>query len=172
MTTDPAGELDPRYSTEGIAPTPWSRAADALTTADLAWFSTVRPGGQPHVTPLNFVYAGGRLFMHTGPHEQKATNLAADPRCALVVGSGSMTDGLDVIVEGAATRIDDHASLQLVADALEAKYGADWHYEVGDGDLVSADGPRPIVFEVVPTTAYGFGKGETFSQTRWRFDRN
>ena len=28
---------------------------------------------------------------------------------------------------------------------------------------------RVLVFAVAPVTAFGFGKGATFSQTRWRF---
>ena len=120
---------------------------------------------------MNFAWVEERLFIHTGPHEQKAKNLAADPRCALLIGSGSSETGFDVVVEGTVVQITDRTGLQVVADALEAKYGSHWHYEVGDGDLVGAQEARPIVFEVVPTTAYGFVKSEEFSQTRWRFER-
>jgi hypothetical protein len=30
-------------------------------------------------------------------------------------------------------------------------------------------GNMALVYEVAPTTAFGFGKGTSFSQTRWRF---
>ena len=37
----------------------------------------------------------------------------------------------------------------------------------GLGDAMR--GGDVLVFRVEPSTAFGFGKGETFSQTRWRF---
>jgi hypothetical protein len=36
-----------------------------------------------------------------------------------------------------------------------------FHHQQGEG--------RALVFEVAPVTAFGFGKGNEFSQTRWRF---
>ena len=48
------------------------------------------------------------------------------------------------------------------------KYGEEWRFEVRDGAFDHEHG-RALVFEVAPRTAFGFGKGETFSQTRWRF---
>jgi hypothetical protein len=33
------------------------------------------------------------------------------------------------------------------------------------------DGGRAFVYEVIPTTTFGFGKSTSFSQTRWRFKR-
>ncbi|MEU6380862.1 pyridoxamine 5'-phosphate oxidase family protein [Streptomyces sp. NPDC046909] len=32
-------------------------------------------------------------------------------------------------------------------------------------------GGRALVFSVAPRTVFGFGKGEPFSQTRWRFEQ-
>ncbi|MGH9173477.1 MAG: hypothetical protein ACRD1H_03920 [Vicinamibacterales bacterium] len=53
-----------------------------------------------------------------------------------------------------------------MADAIAAKYG--WPYPIRDGAL-DGDGGRALLYEVTPTTAFGFGNGESFSQTRWRF---
>jgi hypothetical protein len=39
---------------------------------------------------------------------------------------------------------------------------------VRDGAFHHSHG-RALVFAVAPITAFGFGKGERFSQTRWRF---
>jgi hypothetical protein len=38
-----------------------------------------------------------------------------------------------------------------------------------DGTFFGEEGNEALVYEVTPTTAFGFGKGELFSQTRWRF---
>ena len=54
--------------------------------------------------------------------------------------------------------------LQRVADRYESKYG--WHYTVRDGTFHGDSGNMALVYEVLPTTAFGKGK---FSQTRWRF---
>jgi hypothetical protein len=40
---------------------------------------------------------------------------------------------------------------------------------VRDGAFNGEDGNVALVYEVRPTTAFGFGKGKLFSQTRWRF---
>jgi hypothetical protein len=55
-----------------------------------------------------------------------------------------------------------------VADKYDAKYGPPFHFTVRDGAFYS-EGGEALVYEVTPMTAFGFGKGEVFSQTRWRF---
>ncbi len=66
-------------------------------------------------------------------------------------------------------RVSDKARLQRVADAYESKYGSDWRFAVRDGAFHGDSGNIALVYEVMPTTAFGFGKGKSFSQTRWRF---
>jgi hypothetical protein len=104
----------------------------------------VRPEARPHVTPLVAVWLDDTLFFVTGEDERKANNLTV---------------------------------LGRVADVYASKY--DWHYEVHDGTFRETHGPDPsarnvsaarvVVFEVAPTTVFGYGRGETFSATRWRF---
>jgi len=77
--------------------------------------------------------------------------------------------GLDLVVEGDAAKMSDDAKLRRIADAYESKYGSDWHFAVRDGAFYG-EGGEALVYEVAPSTAFGFGKGE-FSQTRWRFER-
>ena len=70
------------------------------------------------------------------------------------------------MVEGEAVRVSDEAKLQRLADRYATKYG--WQYTVRDGAFYG-DGGRADVYEVSPATAFGFGKGEASSQTRYRF---
>jgi hypothetical protein len=42
-------------------------------------------------------------------------------------------------------------------------------FEVRDGALWSDDGGHALLYAVRPRRAFGFGKGDAFSQTRWRF---
>jgi nitroimidazol reductase NimA-like FMN-containing flavoprotein (pyridoxamine 5'-phosphate oxidase superfamily) len=165
---EPVAELDPRFSSERATPTPWSEAREHLEGAEAYWLSTVRPDARPHVTPLMSVCLDDVLYFCTGPTERKAENLAENSHCILTTGCNSLGEGLDLVVEGDATRVRDDAELQRVADAYEAKYGSEWHYEVRNGAFQHRPG-EAWVFEVAPVTVFGFGKGEVGSQTRWRF---
>ena len=161
--------LDQRFSDPGVRATEWDQAAQRLRTAELAFITTVRPDGRPHVTPLISVWSDGSLYFCTGPDERKAQNLAENPHCVLTVGTDALHGGLDIVVEGAAVRITDDVRLAALARAWEQKYGAEWHFDVADGAF-QHNGGEAWVFEVAPTTVFGFGKSP-YSQTRWRFDQ-
>ncbi|MFK3982813.1 pyridoxamine 5'-phosphate oxidase family protein [Micromonospora sp. NPDC050397] len=170
--SEPITELDGRYSDHGAEPTPWAEARESLASAELYWLSTVRPDGRPHVTPLLAVWLDHALYVCTGPDERKARNLAVNPHCVLTTGSNALHEGLDLVVEGDAVRLTDDTALARVADAYATKYGEDWRFEARDGAFhhVSGAGQPALMFEIAPTTAFGFGKG-SYSQTRWRFPR-
>lgn len=112
----------------------------------------------------------GALYFSTGPKERKAKNLAHNRQCVLTTGENTL-DGLDIVVEGEAAAVNDEAELRRLADTFESKYGR--HFTAAEGTwfglgetIRGADIP---VYRVAPTTIFGFGKGERFSQTRWRF---
>jgi len=166
----PVTELAPFSSPDAVA-TEWERGLRAAQDAEVFWLSTVRPDGRPHVTPLLGVWLAGALYFCTGAHERKARNLAQNPQCVLTTGDNTLADGIDLVVEGSATAVTDQAELRNVASAFELKYGAHltapdgtWH---GLGDTIRAG--DVLVYRVAPDTAFGFGKGDRFSQTRWRF---
>ena len=145
----------------------YARLKADLEQAEVFWLSTVRPDGRPHVTPLIAVWLDDALFFCTGPRERKAKNLADNDRCVLTTGCNALADGFDLVVEGDAVRERDDANLRRVAEAYEAKYGSDWHFDVHAGAFYGAGG-EAWVFAVRPTMAFGFTKGEPFGQTRWR----
>jgi len=166
---EPTAELDARFSSDDATPTPWAEASEHLEKSEVYWLSTVRPDGRPHVTPLIAVWMDGALYFCTGADERKARNLAASARCVITTGCNTMDEGLDLVLEGDAVRVTDEELLQRVADAYVVKYGSDWRFTVRNGAFVADVGNVALVFDVEPTTAFGFGKGKTFSQTRWRF---
>jgi uncharacterized pyridoxamine 5'-phosphate oxidase family protein len=166
---EPAAELDQRFSTEGTSATAWSEALELLQKAEIFWLSTVRPDGRPHVTPLIAVWVDEALQFCTGPTEQKARNLHGNQHVVLTTGCNLIGEGLDVVVEGDAVRQRDDAKLQRIADAYVWKYGNDWLFTVRDGAFEHESGIA-LVFEIAPRKAFGFRKGEEFSQTRWLFD--
>ncbi|MGH8776238.1 MAG: pyridoxamine 5'-phosphate oxidase family protein [Jiangellaceae bacterium] len=167
---DPTAELKPQFSTPDAIPTPWADARQQLEAAETFWLSTVRPDGRPHVTPLISVWVDGALYFCTGPTERKARNLEGNTHCVLTTGCNAIGEGVDLVVEGDAVRVTDELLLRRVADAYAGKYGEPFVFAVSDGAF-QGDGGEALVFEVRPTTAFGFGKGDAFSQTRWRFRR-
>jgi general stress protein 26 len=167
---EPVAELG-AFSSDGAVAAQWAHARADLRDAEVFWLSTVRPGGRPHVTPLLGVWLEGALYFCTGSTERKARNLAQNPHCVLTTGRNELDDGLDVVVEGAASTVSDEAELRRVADTYESKYGrkvtapeGTWF---GLGDAIR--GGSALVYRVAPAIAFGFGKGKQFSQTRWRF---
>ena len=165
---DPAPELDPQFSSDGASPTPWAEARGRLQNAEVYWLSTVRPDGRPHVTPIASVWLDEALYFSTGQTERKAKNLAVNPHCVITTGC-NVLEGLDLVIEGDAGRVTDGVRLQRLADEYAAKYDQLFRFAVRDGAFYGEGSEiEVLVYELAPTTAFGFGKG-TFSQTRWRF---
>ncbi|WP_020115923.1 pyridoxamine 5'-phosphate oxidase family protein [Streptomyces canus] len=165
---EPETHLDARYSDPDATAHAWAHAESLMASAELFWISTVRPDGRPHVTPLPAVWVHGALHFCTGPEERKAKNLARNPHVTLTTGTNIWDMGYDLVVEGEAVRVSDDARLRELAAAWEAKYGDFWHFEVRDGYFHHGPG-HAVVYAVAPRTVFGFGKGQPFSQTRWRF---
>ncbi len=165
--TEIKGEVDGRFSETEAEPTPWPEVLRVLGESELYCLTTVRTDGRPHVTPLIGVLDDGVMHFCTGLAEQKARNLEHNDQVALTTGTNSWAEGLDVVVEGAAVRVSDRAALQRLADAYETKYGARWHFEVGDG--VFGEGDRAAaVFRIEPGKVLAFAKNP-HAQTRFQF---
>jgi general stress protein 26 len=176
MTTIPTTTLAEQFSSPGATPTAWADGQQQLQDAQIFWIATVRPDGRPHIAPLMSVWLDDALYFCTGATERKAKNLAKKTHCILLTGSNAMDTGLDLVVEGDARNITDAALLQRIADAYVAKYGEGWRYTVHDGAFYHGDGSvreghtaRALVYALAPATAFGFGRGASFSQTRWHF---
>ena len=167
---EPVVELESQFSSDGASPTAWAEARKLLEGAAVYWLSTVRPDGRPHVTPVVAVWLEDVLYFATGPSERKARNLEENAHCVVTTGV-NVLEGLDVVVEGEAERVSDEARLRRVADRYASKYGPPFTFTVRDGGFYPEDGQDAValVYQVTPTKAFGFGKGESYSQTRWHF---
>lgn len=166
---EPTTELQPQFSSEDASPTSWAKAREHLQKAEVYWLSTVRPDGRPHVTSLVAVWLDGSLYFCTGQTERKAKNLVHNAHCIITTGCNILSDGLDLVVEGEAVRMFDQARLQRVADSYASKYDSPFRFTVRDSVFLNSEGGEALVYKVAPVTVFGFGKGATFSQTRWRF---
>jgi nitroimidazol reductase NimA-like FMN-containing flavoprotein (pyridoxamine 5'-phosphate oxidase superfamily) len=138
-----------------------------LEQAELYWLTTVRSDGRPHVTPLIGVVEREAVHFCTGLREQKARNLEHSAQVALTTGNNTWAEGLDVVVEGTAVRVEDRGALQRLADAFEAKYGSVWHFDVGDGVFGTGE-DAAAVFSIEPAKVLAFAK-EPHAQTTYRF---
>lgn len=163
----PSAELDSRFSDPAASgPTPWRAAVHLLEHAESYWLTTVRADSRPHVTPLIAFWQDDAMHFCTGLREQKARNLDHHQQVALTTGSSAWNRGLDVVVEGTAQRVTDNRTLQRLADAYEAKYGSDWHFEVGDG-VFGSGAEAAAVFRIEPAKVLAFAK-EPHAQTTYR----
>ncbi|MGZ6643828.1 MAG: pyridoxamine 5'-phosphate oxidase family protein [Solirubrobacteraceae bacterium] len=167
MNADPPAEIDRRFSDPDAGPTRWSETASALDGAELYWLTTLRVDGRPHVTPLIGAWHDEAVHFCTGPREQKARNLETNQHVALTTGTNTWAEGLDVVVEGTAVRVVEHAALQRLADAYEAKYGSRWHFDVGDGVFGHGE-HEAAVFRIEASKVLAFNK-DPHAQTRYRF---
>lgn len=165
-TDEPRGELDSRFSAPEATARPWSDVDAALTGAVMFWISTVRPDGRAHVTPIPAVWTGGALHICTGAQEQKAKNLARDPRCVLTTGT-NLDAGLDVVVEGPVRRVTGRPVLQRLAGLWKERLG--WDFEATDEGFTSDVNDAVLVYALTPVKILAFGKGRPASQTRFTF---
>ena len=169
-STNPQTTLDPRFSSEDTTPTPWSAAADQLRDAKSFQLTTVRADGRPHQTTIAGIWLDDAFSFTTSEGEQKARNLAAGNHHIIVTAGNSGWDGMDVILEGEAVEVTDVNRLNRIADAYRTKYDDWFGFRVADGRFTAEGGiGQSLVFDVLARKAFGFTKGDTFSQTRWRF---
>ena len=110
-----AGELDGRFSSPSAAPTPWALVDQSLRQAEIYWISTVRPTGQPHTTPLIAIWIDDAIHITTSAAERKALNIAGNPACTITTGCNALNDGLGIVIEGQASRVQEDETLQQLA---------------------------------------------------------
>ena len=167
---------------EGQSATPWSEGRQRLETPErerIYWLATVSPHGRAHVRPILGLWVDGAFYFITAETTRKARNLAADPRCT-IASSSTAPPAVDVIVEGEAVKVTDHAKVRRVADAYASTM--QWPLEVRDGAVVGPNaptaGPPPYaMFELTRKTVVGLpgvagmeeGQTTSFRPTRWRF---
>jgi pyridoxine/pyridoxamine 5'-phosphate oxidase len=170
MTSLPRTDLGPFSGSEAII-RPWAHTVDAIRRLQKFTLCTVRADGRPHATPLLAVWAMNGMNFTTGKHEQKARNLARNPKCILTAGTNTLT-GDDYVIEGSASLVSDEERLASIATAFEQTYG--WHLTREDGtwhgmanQIRSGAG---YTYFVQPSIIFAFGNGEPFSQTRYHFD--
>lgn len=134
------------------------------------WLATVNADGSPHLNGIGALWARDTFWFETGASTRKGRNLARDPRCSLSVH----TDEWHLVVEGAATMVDDEAAVRWIAQRF-ADDG--WPARVDDsGRALTADysapsaGPPPWhVYQLTPRAATVLSLVGTGGATRFEF---
>ncbi len=157
----------------GNAVLTWQRPHDQLVAGPpqpntTFFLSSTRPDGRPHATGVGTVWHDGDLYFTSGPGTRKSRNLAANPSC--VISAGLV--GIDIILEGEATKVNDDALMRTVIARFRAE---GWPAEVEDGRVVApysapSAGPPPWdLYRFTFHTAFGVATAEPHGATRWRF---
>ena len=125
---DPVAEQ--RFNAEDVrALTTWAEARRRLDEAKTFWLAIVRPDTRPHVMPVLAVWVDGALHFCASDSSHKARNIARNHHCVVTVAS----DGLDLVVEGDALKVNEQARIERVAQVYASRYG--WQAAVRDGPL-------------------------------------
>jgi hypothetical protein len=156
----------------GNGPLEWGRVVQAMSvdpSTNLTWFlGTTDPDGRPHSAGVGALYIDGDVYIVSGPRTRKSRNLAAQPACSLSVSM----KGIDVVLEGAATRVTDRATLDRVVAVFKA---GGWPAEVEGEDFTApfsapSAGPPPWhLYRFVFETVFGVAGEEPHGATRWTF---
>ena len=158
----------------GSEPLPWSRPRDLLAAGPPQpgtpfFLGTVRPDGRPHSAGVGALWLDGDLYLTSSPGARKARNLAANPASTVSV----RLEGIDLVLEGEATRVTDQPTLERAA----AAYREGGWPAVVEGDAFTAPfsapsaGPPPCtLYQFLFHTAFGVATAEPAGATRWRFE--
>ncbi len=141
---------------------PSRRDAIAMSTDEIRAYLTAQqrliltsngPDGYPHPMPMNFLFDDNDAYlMTTFRKSQKVMNMQRDPRCALLVESGSHYSELkSVLAYADAEIIDDADFTRDVMLALAAKEGDRAALSEEAKQTVAASVPKRIVLRFKPS---------------------
>jgi PPOX class probable F420-dependent enzyme len=94
--------------------------AARLRAEEIAWITTVTPGGQPQSSPVWFLWEEDEFLVYAQPHSWKVRNIRANPRVSLHLNSDA--EGGRVVTFEAAARIQGEHPQAHEAAAYLAKY--------------------------------------------------
>jgi Pyridoxamine 5'-phosphate oxidase len=152
----------------------WSHVHDLLESGPKGplvgfFLGTVRPDGRPHVAGVGAIWYDGDVYFTSGPVTRKSRNLAENPSCTVAV----KLPGMDLTLEGEATRVVDSSVLEEVA-SIYREIG--WPAEVA-GDAFTAPysapsaGPPPwYLYRFLFHSVVGVSTAEPNGATRWCFE--
>ena len=154
---------------EDESPLPWSEARKRLVEGRFYWLATAADDGAPHVRPVLAVWVSGVLHTTSSPRARKAAALAAGGPCSLSLS----TEGMDLVYEGDAVRVEDDDDLERIGAVYVEKYG--WPVRVRDHAFhapygAPTAGPPPYdVYAIRPRKVFAFGTDDDLAPRSTRF---
>ena len=156
-----------------LDPIPWSRALEALESAEAQkqtpFLATTRPDGRPHVAGVGAIWDNGKVYVVSGPTTRKSRNLRQEPELrGLDVPDGHRPGHRRQGEPGSPTTPRSSAWRSAMAEQ-------GWPAKVKDGAFTyeysapSAGPPPWHLYEVTPRTVFGVLSAEPGGATRWRF---
>ena len=155
----------------------WSRAVEALGQGSVGaevpvFLGTVGSDGRPHSAGVGVVVHETDVFFTSGAKAYKSKHLERDPRVTLSM----RLDGIDLVFEGTAARVEDRQTLEMVA-RLYADGG--WPAQATaepDAPAITAPysaqsaGPGPwSLYRLTVEKAIGLGLRPPHGASRWVF---
>ena len=154
----------------GTEPLSWEEVRQRFDAERWYWVATTGRDGRPHVRPVLAVWVNGKIYSTTSPGARKGHNLQARPQCSMA----ARAPAIDIVVEGAASWVEDRILLEQVAAAYDSKYG--WPVTITDENMFHAPygaptaGPPPYrVYEITPGLVYAFGTSDSLGVRSTRF---
>ena len=135
-----------------------------LTDLRIGRLATMREDGWPHVTPIWYVWEGGRFVLTLGKSRRHLANIARDPKVTLCVDEDPRTTDLTkspqaVVCFGLATLHEDDPTVREMTTKVEERY---LPAEARGPELESCSGSRDasaVVIEPERWLAWDQGKG-------------
>jgi uncharacterized pyridoxamine 5'-phosphate oxidase family protein len=170
MPKDPSASVIASDAEPGTEPLSWEEVSQRFAAERWYWVATTGPDGRPHVRPVLAVWVHDKVYSTTSPGARKGRNLQARDECSIA----ARAPAIDIVVEGAASWVDDRNLLEQIAAAYDGKYG--WPVTVTDENVFDAPygaptaGPPPYrAYEITPRFVYAFGTSDNLGARSTRF---
>ena len=145
------------------------RIVEFLNNQPVGRIASLDENGYPQAIPMNFVYSGGVIYMHSHPFGEKLDNIRRNPKvgfevdqhvCFLPSYYFHMTDAsqadtlyISVVVKGEAQIVQKNEEKAVALNALMEKYQKEGRYEALDANMPSVH--EVAIIKVIPRDMRG-----------------
>jgi uncharacterized protein len=145
------------------------KMVEFLNSQPVGRIASLDGNGYPQVIPMNFVYHGGVIYMHSHPFGEKLDNIRRNPNVGFEVDQhvcflpsyyfhptdASQADTLyiSVVIKGKAEIVHRNEEKALALNALMEKYQKEGRYEALDANMPSVH--DVAIIKVIPRDMRG-----------------
>ncbi len=145
------------------------KMVEFLNNQPVGRIASLDENGYPQVIPMNFVYNGGVIYMHSHPFGEKLENIRRNPNVGFEVDQhicflpsyyfhptdASQADTLyiSVVIKGKAEIVHGNEEKALALNALMEKYQKEGRYEALDANMPSVH--EVAIIKVIPRDMRG-----------------